>query len=424
MSRTLLALRDAGRRDLLGLLGTHRLTLAEVHDAYTRDPASLEHLRAKADSPQLGVLVDEWLAWIKSPGGLSPRTRRRYSEKTVRQYQGSWNGFFSVLARGRDAALSDVTQGFVFSYRSARERAVGGRKRKIVSGRPVSPSTLNRDFAALGAFLTWLCDVRSMPVERPRVPHEHEPRGRERWLSADELAAFEACCPPEWWSLFAALFYTGARLGEILGLRGADVLLSAGRLCIHEGDRRVKTRQAVRDLPIPRPLEEALGSHFTRLAAGPDTLVFPGAFQHYSAVRRIWDATCEAAGIQGATPHDARHTFAVHAAQAGVPIVRLQKLLGHATATMTMRYMQHAPEAYLQQDAAAIAAHLAGANDPEIAKRAIAVRLTAKVPASLLAAKRDLSGTASRGLRKSLGPMMFPALAPIAQLVEQLTLNQ
>jgi hypothetical protein len=26
---------------------------------------------------------------------------------------------------------------------------------------------------------------------------------------------------------------------------------------------------------------------------------------------------------------------------AGVPIVRLQKLLGHATATMTLRYMKH-----------------------------------------------------------------------------------
>jgi len=31
------------------------------------------------------------------------------------------------------------------------------------------------------------------------------------------------------------------------------------------------------------------------------------------------------------TVHDLRHTFALHAAQAGVPIPRIQKLLGHAT---------------------------------------------------------------------------------------------
>ena len=73
-------------------------------------------------------------------------------------------------------------------------------------------------------------------------------------------------------------------------------------------------------------------------------------------------------------PHDARHTFAVHAAQADVPIVCLQKLLGHATAVMTMRYMKHAPEAYLDQDAAATARHLAGAGDGESAARATAAR--------------------------------------------------
>ena len=61
-----------------------------------------------------------------------------------------------------------------------------------------------------------------------------------------------------------------------------------------------------------------------------------------------------AAGIHNATPRDARHTFGVHAAHAGVPIVRLNEL----TAAMRLRYMMHAPEAYMDGDAAAIAAHM------------------------------------------------------------------
>ncbi len=374
MVRTLMGLRDAGRRDLLGLLADHRLDLGEVHDTYTRDPAGLEHLKAKADSPNLGKLADQWIEWIKSAAGVSPRTHRRYSIKTVKQYEGSWNGFFSALPRGRDSTLNDLTQGFVYDYRAARKRATGGKERKVVTDRPLSPSTFNRDFAALGAFFTWLHEMKGLKVERPRLPHEREPKGRERWLSADEIAAFQSHCPPEWWPLFAVLFYTGARLGEALGLRGADVLLSASRICIHEGDRRVKTKEAVRDLPIPKPLAEALAAHLVRVDAGPADLVFPGEFQSYGAVRRVWDATCGAAKIKGARPHDARHTFAVHAAQAGVPIVRLQKLLGHATALMTMRYMKHAPEAYLQEDAAAIAGHMAGKSDPEAAARAEAAR--------------------------------------------------
>jgi hypothetical protein len=88
--------------------------------------------------PRLGELVDKWLAWLASPAGVSPRTRRRYSEKTRCQYQGSWNGFFSVLPEGRDSQLSDLTRGFLLDYRRARAPAVGGRERKTVPGRPVS----------------------------------------------------------------------------------------------------------------------------------------------------------------------------------------------------------------------------------------------------------------------------------------------
>jgi integrase len=207
-----------------------------------------------------------------------------------------------------------------------------------------------------------------------RIPRERESRGRERWLSAEELRNFELHCPPEWWPFFAVLFYTGARLGEVQGLRGADALLHTRRLAIHEQERRVKTREAVRDLPISQALERALAAHLARVGPGPSDLVFPGLIQAYGSVRRVWDATCKAAGIAGATPHDARHTYAVHAAIAKIPIVRLQKLLGHATAAMTMRYMKHAPEAYLEEDANRIGAHMSGASDMEADARVEAAR--------------------------------------------------
>lgn len=50
-----------------------------------------------------------------------------------------------------------------------------------------------------------------------RVPRERESRGRERWLSSEELARFQTECAPHWWPFFAMLFYTGARLGEAQG---------------------------------------------------------------------------------------------------------------------------------------------------------------------------------------------------------------
>jgi hypothetical protein len=45
----------------------------------------------------------------------------------------------------------------------------------------------------------------------------------------------------------------------------------------------------------------------------------------------------------------------VTAVQNGVPLPRLQKLLGHATPAMVMRYAAHSPEAYLDEDAERIA---------------------------------------------------------------------
>jgi hypothetical protein len=53
---------------------------------------------------------------------------------------------------------------------------------------------------------------------------------------------------------------------------------------------------------------------------------------------------------------------------------RLQRLPGHASATMTMRYMKQAPQAYLDQDAAAIAARMTGAANPELAAQVEAAR--------------------------------------------------
>lgn len=374
MCRTLVALRDAGRRDLLGLLATHRVTFAEVHDTYLRDPSAIEQLKAKVESPALGLLVDEWLAWCRSPAGISPRTRRPYVSGTVTRYAVSWEGFFAVLARGREACLSDLTRGFILEYRRARVRATGGRRRKDVPGKPISAATFNRDMAALGAFLTWAADVKSFRIDRPELMREREARGRERWLSAEELQAFEKACSVEWWAFFATLFYTGARLGEVQGLRGADVLLSSKRLTIHEEERRLKSRDAVRDLPVPARLERTLASHLARVAPGPADLVFAGRYQPYGSLRSAWDRTCRAAGITGATPHDARHTFAVHAMMAGVPLPRLQKLLGHSTPIMSLRYMSHAPEAYLDNDAAAIASHLSTVTDLAVEARALAAR--------------------------------------------------
>jgi len=73
---------------------------------------------------------------------------------------------------------------------------------------------VNRDMVAVAAFLRWCAEVQQLPIPTISLPREKENPGRERWLSADELAQLYVELPPEWMPLFKTLAATGLRLGE------------------------------------------------------------------------------------------------------------------------------------------------------------------------------------------------------------------
>jgi site-specific recombinase XerD len=124
------------------MLADGRLRLPDVHESYLRDPAALEQRVRAVAAQTLGPLVDAWLDWLRSPGVLSPKTRRPYAASTVERYSASWTRLLAVLPRGRDGTLDDLTRGFVADYRVSRKR--GG----------CEGATINRDLCALSAFYT------------------------------------------------------------------------------------------------------------------------------------------------------------------------------------------------------------------------------------------------------------------------------
>ncbi len=358
MERTLQALKDAGRFDVLRLLAAGKLRIADVHEDYVRDPAALQHRLAAAASPALGPLLDQWFAWLDDPASLSPKTRRPYAPKTTQRYKVSWARLIALLPRGRVAVLSDFTKGFLADFRALRRHE------------GTSGATINRDLCAVSAFLTWGEQERELQVNRPAVPRERESAGRERWLDASELAQLEAALPQPWWPLFATLAYTGCRVGEAQGLCWSDVRLSEQLISIHDRARRLKTAASARIVPIPLPLARVLAEHRTRYPGGPADHVFQHPIGSYQLAQRVFRRACLKAVLHDVRIHDLRHTFGVHCAQAGIPIVRIQKLLGHSTSAMTLRYMRHAPENYFAEDAARVAASLSGTGDREATSQA------------------------------------------------------
>lgn len=358
MERTLQALRDAGRFDVLRLLADGKLRLADVHEDYLHDPAALQHRLAAAASPALGPLLDQWFTWLDDPASLSPKTRRPYAPKTTQRYKVSWTRLLTLLPRGCETVLSDFTKGFLADFRVQRRRE------------GASGATINRDLCAVSAFLTWCEQERGVGVVRPAIPRERESAGRERWLDASELAQLEAALPHPWWPLFAILAYTGLRVGEAQGLCWSDVRLSEQLISVHDRRRRLKTSASARVVPIPLPLARVLAEHRTRYPGGPADPVFPHPFGSYQLAQRVFQRACREAPLHDVRIHDLRHTFGVHCAQAGIPVVRIQRLLGHSTPAMTLRYMMHAPENYFGEDAARVGASLSGATDREAGAQA------------------------------------------------------
>jgi integrase len=346
MLSTLQNLRDMGRRDLLGLIADHKVGLSEVHDLMLRDPTALDQRIAEAASRPLAPVVAEWLAWLGAPGALAPRTRRAYAPQTIRRYATSWDALFAALPKGRASTLTDLTKGFVADFRGQR----------VTAG--ASGATVNRDVVALQSFWRWLADEREIQLDRFPIRKEREAEGRERWLTSEEIALLRSALRPAWWPLFAILLHTGMRIGEAQGLRWGDVRFREAYIDIHDAYRRLKNTASARQVPITEELSGVLTEHARGTQSGHDDFVFTSPLGSYDHAYRELKRAIKQVGLPDATIHDLRHTFGVHAAQAGVPLARIQKLMGHASAVTTMKYMKHAPDKYFAEDAALVAASL------------------------------------------------------------------
>jgi integrase len=154
--------------------------------------------------------------------------------------------------------------------------------------------------------------------------------------------------PHTLYPLFLTLRWTGARLGEILGLERRFLDLEARTLTIHRQPRgrALKTRTSRRTLVIPQSVADELARVPHRL--GSD-LVFTTANGRPIDPRwilTVFDHALEASGARPSEhadlrkyrPHDLRHAFATMLLEAAVPPATVAAWLGHASLRELDRY--------------------------------------------------------------------------------------
>jgi integrase len=218
-------------------------------------------------------------------------------------------------------------------------------------------------------------------VTPPRVESEVvEP------LTVSEMQAFLAHARNDrLGTLFVTAIVTGARQGELLGLRWDDLDLDGATLSIRRTLHRrggvfefgeVKTRASRRTLALPDDLVAELRAHHDRQRwergrAGAlwesdawGDLVFAtevgGPLAGYAATKRF-QRLLAVAGVRHVRFHDLRHGTATYLLSQGVDLKTVSTILGHAQIHITANLYAHVQHDLKREAAARLGAVVFGA---------------------------------------------------------------
>lgn len=227
--------------------------------------------------------------------------------------------------------LAEVTPAKIVEVRNKLSTGITRR------GRNLAPASVNRYLSALRHCLN--IGVRDFELldDNPmrKVKQLPEPRGRVRFLSVAERDALLRECNGHSDALHLIVVValsTGARRGEILGLRWPDVDMLRGTLTFQvtkNGERR--------SVPLVNFAADRMREHAKVRRLDTD-LVFPGSNGRPLEIGKMFGEALARAGIEDFHFHDLRHTAASALAMNGATLAEIAEVLGHKTLQMVKRY--------------------------------------------------------------------------------------
>jgi integrase len=281
------------------------------------------------DPTRSKVSVGEWsVAWFDAQVQLKPTTLSGYRHALDKH----------VLPRWGPVRLLDVAHADVQAW---------------VTGLSTTlrPSAVRQTYLVLSGVLKYAVRDGRLPrnpcedIRLPRLVKRH--RGYLSHLQVAELAK----ALDEQGDVALFLAYTGLRWGEMAALRVGRLDRTRRRISVDEAVSEPrgtlvwgtpKTHER-RPVPFPALLDEPLAARCA--GKGREDLVFTGGdggvlrggnFRSRffaPAVERLREGDAEFPKI---TPHDLRHTAASLAVSAGANVKAVQRMLGHASAAMTL----------------------------------------------------------------------------------------
>ena len=271
------------------------------------------------------VTVGEWSRqWLGGQVQLNPSTLRRY-EGLLR---------VQVLQNWERVPLSAVAHADVAAW------AVS------LSSEGLAGSTVRQAHRVLWRVLSLAVRDGRLPRNPAAgVPLPRARRSEKRFLSHKQFATLANACEG-YGIVVRTLAHCGLRYGELAALRVGRVDLVRQRLTIAEWVTEVDDlavfgtpkNDQVRSVPVPTSRMDQLAG-LTEGKSRQD-LVFTspegGPLRLMNCRRRVFDPAAASVGLSGLTPHELRHTAASLAISASANVKAVQRLLGHASAAITL----------------------------------------------------------------------------------------
>ena len=177
-------------------------------------------------------------------------------------------------------------------------------------------------------------------VQAPKLAPEPLPP-----VSLDDLRAMLATCEARTFrgdrdrAILLCLLDSGCRAAEFLALNAGDVDLATGAVHIRHG-KGGKARTTFLGAKARKSLLTYLRHRGALAGDAPLWATTEGTRLEYNGLRAVVQKRARLAGVKAPALHAFRRAFAIGALRAGVDLVSLQRLLGHADLSVIHRYLR------------------------------------------------------------------------------------
>lgn len=266
---------------------------------------------------------------------MTVATRKPKNQVAERYFGEWWKRYF------HDRRLNAVTVHALEEARQSLLKTVIAEGKNGVPDKLMTPQRVNR-------YMAWLRHVLNGVVREGKLPNNpvlklkmyKEPKGKTRFLSMEEETILLAKLGPIYgpWARFAIL--TGLRQAEQFRLQWKDVDLERGILTLPTTKAGGVQYAVLNDeaKAILRSMDSWQRSKWVFPSENPATALDARNFYN-----RVWMPAVIEAGIESATWHDLRHTFASRLAMNGQNEGTIAALLRHSTTALVKRYAHLSP---------------------------------------------------------------------------------